>query len=599
MSDHELVIRGGLVFDGAGSDPVRADLGVTADRITAISPVPLPPAPRELDGTGRWVLPGLLDVHTHYDAEVLVEPGLGESVRHGVTTVLIGNCSLSTVYADAQDCADLFARVEAVPWEAVHDAVKRHRDWADPASYLAALGARPLGANVAALIGHSDLRVAVLGLARAVEATQRPSGAELAAMREKLTAALDAGFAGLSTIRSSFSKLDGVRYPARQLPSTYATWREYGALNAILRDRGRVLQCTPNLTRRAEVARFFAQSAGLLHRTPLHTSLLSAADIKANPGLIRLLTAATRAANRLGRCDVRWQHLPVPFEVYADGVDLVVFEEFGSGAAALNVRDEIARGRLLADEDYRRWFRRDCAKRFGARVWHRDLSDAEIVGCPDDSVVGLSFADVGARRRIAATDAFLDLVVAHGPALRWRTTIANHRPAVLDRIARSPQIQLGFADSGAHLRNMAFYNHGLRLLQRVYRAQRSGAPFLSLPAAVHRLTGELGDWYGIDAGHLRVGGRADVAVLDPAGVADLPQEYHEEPMPAFGGLRRMVNRNDDAVAATVVGGRVVYEYGRFAEGFGTTLRAGRVLPASRGVAPRPPRPGRGTGGITG
>jgi N-acyl-D-glutamate deacylase len=266
-----------------------------------------------------------------------------------------------------------------------------------------------------------------------------------------------------------------------------------------------------------------------------------------------------------------------------------VFEEFGSGAAALNVRDELARGRLLADEDYRRWFRRDCAKRFGARVWHRDLSDAEIVGCPDGSVLGLSFADVGARRGIAATDAFLDLVVAHGSALRWRTTIANHRPEVLDRIARSPQIQLGFADSGAHLRNMAFYNHGLRLLHRVYRAQRAGTPFLSLPAAVHRLTGELGDWYGIDAGHLRVGGRADVAVLDPAAVADLSADYHEEPMPAFGGLRRMVNRNDDAVAATVVGGRVVHEYGRFADGFGTTLHAGRVLPAIRGCGGGTPR----------
>ncbi|BCJ35864.1 hypothetical protein Athai_33670 [Actinocatenispora thailandica] len=298
MTHHDLVIRGGLVFDGAGSDPVRADLGIADGRVAAISPLPLPPAPRELDATGRWVVPGLFDVHTHYDAEVLVDPGLGESVRHGVTTVLIGNCSLSTVYADAQDCADLFARVEAVPWDAVHDAVKRHRDWTGPASYLAALEAKPLGANVAALIGHSDLRVAAMGLARAVDAGARATGAELTAMRTMLATALDAGFAGLSTIRSSFSKLDGVRYPAHQLPSSYATWREYALLNAVLRPRGRVLQCTPNLTRRAEVARFFQQSAGLLHRTPLRTSLLSAADIKADPALIRLLIGVTRLANR-------------------------------------------------------------------------------------------------------------------------------------------------------------------------------------------------------------------------------------------------------------------------------------------------------------
>ena len=163
-------------------------------------------------------------------------------------------------------------------------------------------------------------------------------------MRQMLNDALDAGFLGLSTLRSSFSKLEGTRYPARQLPSTYAKWSEFGALNTVLRKRGRVHQSTPNLARQAEVGRYLAHSIGRGFRRPLKTTLIAAADIKADRKAARLTMLAADLTNRAGG-DFRWQHLPVPFEMYADGVDLVVFEEFGSGSAALNFRDEMSRGR--------------------------------------------------------------------------------------------------------------------------------------------------------------------------------------------------------------------------------------------------------------
>jgi N-acyl-D-aspartate/D-glutamate deacylase len=139
---------------------------------------------------------------------------------------------------------------------------------------------------------------------------------------------------------------------------------------------------------------------------------------------------------------------------------------------------------------------------------------------------------------------------------------------------------MGFADSGAHLRNMAFYNAGLRFLDRVRRAEEAGAPIMTVERAVHRLTGELGEWYGLDAGTLEVGGRADVAVIDPEGLPESDDSYAEALMPEMGGIARMVNRNDGAVAATVVGGQVVYRQGTFTDGFGTTLRAGQFLPAA-------------------
>ncbi|NNH72243.1 amidohydrolase family protein [Nocardia uniformis] len=573
MTDFDMVIRGGSVFDGTGGPRMVADVGVRDGTVVAVE-AGLPDGRRTIDATGKWVIPGMIDVHTHYDAEVLTSPGLGESARHGVTSVVFGNCSLSTVFAEAEDCADMFARVEALPWAVVNEAVKEHGTWSDPKSYVEAIRSRPLGVNVAAFIGHSDIRVAVMGLGRAVDAKDYPTAPELERMAAMLETALDAGFVGLSTIRSSFSKLEGKRYPTRQLPSTYASWKEYRRLNSVLRQRGRVHQSTPNLTSRVEMMRYFGQSVGrMFGRRPLKTSLLSAADIKADRTVARAAVGAAWVANRLGGANLRWQHLPVPFELYADGVDLVIFEELGSGSAALNIREVLARNELLRDEEYRRQFRKDLTKRYGPRVWHRDLGDAEIMACPDPGVIGKSFAEVATARGITPGDALLDLTVEHGDKLRWRTTIANDRDDVLDWLQTSPMVQIGFADSGAHLRNMAFYNANLRMLERVH--QRG---FMPLERAVHRVTAELADWYGLDAGRLTVGSRADIAVIDPDGFDGGSAAYAEAELPGT-GVSRMVNRNDAAVAATLVGGHVVYEYGEFAAGFGTTLHAGTFLTA--------------------
>jgi len=286
-----------------------------------------------------------------------------------------------------------------------------------------------------------------------------------------------------------------------------------------------------------------------------------------------------RLINRLGG-NFRWQHLPVPFEVYADGIDLVVFEEFGAGAAALHLRDEVERNELLRDESYRREFRKQYESKFGVRVWHRDFFDAEIVDCPDASVIGKSFGEVGRDRGgLHPVDAFLDLVLDHGRALRWHTTISNHRPDVLKKLARDSSIQMGFSDAGAHLRNMAFYNMGLRLLRHVRNAEKAGRPFMTVEQTVHRLTGELADWYRIDAGHLRIGDRADVVIVDPERLDATLDEYAEESVDQYGGLSRMVNRNDATVSAVFVGGRVVFLDGKPTDIVGRR-RTGRYLRAA-------------------
>jgi N-acyl-D-aspartate/D-glutamate deacylase len=276
----------------------------------------------------------------------------------------------------------------------------------------------------------------------------------------------------------------------------------------------------------------------------------------------------------------------MPFEVYADGIDLVVFEEFGAGEEALHLTEQVERNALFADKAYRRRFRKEYDKRFGPRVWHRDLHDAHIVSAPDASLAGRSFGQVADERGEHPVDTFLDLVMEHGTKLRWRTTIANHRQKQLNEIVSHPTVQVGFADSGAHIRNMAFYNFPLYFLRSVKRAAEAGTPLMPLERAVHRVTGEIGDWLGVDAGHLRVGDRADVVVVNPAGLNDDVHAYHEAPIDVFGGVQRMVRRNDDAITATLIGGRVAYTPAGFVDGYGAEQGFGRFLKRGQTTAPR-------------
>jgi N-acyl-D-aspartate/D-glutamate deacylase len=144
---------------------------------------------------------------------------------------------------------------------------------------------------------------------------------------------------------------------------------------------------------------------------------------------------------------------------------------------------------------------------------------------------------------------------------------------------------MGFSDAGAHLRNMAFYNMGLRLLRHVQEAQKAGRPFMTVEQAVRRLTGELADWYRIDAGHLRIGDRADIVVIDPERLDESLEDYAEAPVAQYGGLSRMVNRNDDTVCAVLVGGCAVFLDGVATDIVGTR-RTGRFLRAAH-KAPAP------------
>ena len=179
----QIIIKNGLYFDGTGADGVLRHIAIQDGRVQCVSASPLDEAgaSRVIDAQGRWVTPGFIEPHSHYDAEIIAAPELPESVRHGVTTVMTGICSISMVCAEAEDCSDLFTRVEAVPREVVLPLLHEKKSWSRPKEFREFFEQHPLGPNLAAFLGHSDLRAACMGLVRSVS-KDKPTEAELQQM---------------------------------------------------------------------------------------------------------------------------------------------------------------------------------------------------------------------------------------------------------------------------------------------------------------------------------------------------------------------------------------------------------------------------------
>jgi N-acyl-D-aspartate/D-glutamate deacylase len=375
--------------------------------------------------------------------------------------------------------------------------------------------------------------------------------------------------------------MDGDRFRSLPTPSVFATWKEYRHLSGVLRRRDAILEGVPDISARWNMFLFAANAHGL-GRRPLRTTIISMLDVKAAPGAYKVLGGLMATMRKVLRADVRLQSLPQPFRLWTDGLENPVLEEIGAGTEALHLA-ESARGELLRDPAYRERFRKQWTNRIKARAYHRDLAEARIVGCPDESVVGRTFAEVADRRGADRVETFLDLAAEHGNALRWTTTVGNTNPDSVAWIVEHPQAQIGFSDAGAHLRNMAFYNFPLHLLRLVRQRQEAGRPVLGLGRAVHRVTAELADYLGIEAGRIRVGDRADLVVIDPTALDERIDEVDEAPMPSMPDLRRLVNRGDGAVRAVYVNGRLAWDGGgaERAPGFGAEHGFGAVLRGTR------------------
>ena len=574
---YDIVIENGLFFDGLGSIAVIRHLGIRDGILVTISADLIQEECIErIDAKGCWVTPGFIDFHTHYDAEIEFDASLSESLRHGVTTIFLGSCSLGTAIGEPEDIADIFCRVEAVPRDVMLPMLKHTKNWKCFADYFQHLDNLPLGPNVTSFIGHSNVRMVAMGFERSVDPNIQPTEEELQNMEAMLEEGLDAGFVGMSVQTLPWDKLDGTRCRSQPLPSYFASWSEYRRLTKILRRRGRIFQGVPNLVTKINVLLFLWESVGIFRR-PLKTTVISIMDLIADRMIYFFVPILATIVNTVLRGDFRFQALPHLFDVWADGMDLVVFEEFGAGSEAMHLVDMGQRKELLMDTDYRKRFRKQWDKMFSPRVYHRDFFRSEIKNCPDKSLIGRSFSDIAQEKNIHEVDAFLDLVATYGTNIRWYSQIANDRTKPLEHIVSHPSVLIGFSDAGAHLRNMAFYNFPLRLLRLVQEAKKRNEEFMSIEQAVYRLTGEIGTWFQIDAGILQEGRRADIVIVQPTELTEQLEAYEEDGIQGFGDFQRLVRRNPKAIPLVMVNGKIAVRNGDVVTSVGTEKGFGKVL----------------------
>ncbi|PLW84205.1 aminoacylase [Kineobactrum sediminis] len=617
----DTLITDALVFDGSGEAPQAVDIAIKDGRVAARGhALPRSEAQRVIDGTGQWLMPGLLDIHTHLDLEVDLDPRLPEVVRHGTTTVVVGNCSLGTCFGqqvedDQNPIVDCFTRVENIPKKVLSKCVETIT-WDNTGDYLDHFEQLALGPNIAAFVPHSMLRVEVMGLRDSI--SRDPTEAELVRMEEILEQAMDQGYLGMSTDGLPFHYLANNPHTDQRIPTQFASFGELKRLLRVVRRHDRVWQTTPILENRLKALGYFMLSSGRLFGTPLKTSALSVMEFVLAPKASNaFLGLASLINSSLLEGRIHFQALGTNFRIWADGIVSPIFEELDSTCKLIAKEYDDVEGRLalLNDPAFIEEFRRD---------WHhgrkgRNLAHLKSkLGLPDKLVIrdfrmmifdgapvaewdGESMQQVLERlqrfqrgqpneaRSDAEREAFeafprpttddadfmLHMLRAYDKSFRWWTDVGNKDNRATLGYLLNKNVMPGFNDSGAHITNMAFFDGNLMSL-KLAQAQ----DMATVSRIVQRLTREPAAFFGLDVGSLEIGAQADITMVDPEVLKgwdtnDNREFIHRE----LFDHKQMVNRSDGVVTHVLIKGEPVWEQGGFTETLGSRP-LGRALRAA-------------------
>ncbi|HEV3450028.1 MAG TPA: amidohydrolase family protein [Acidimicrobiia bacterium] len=550
---HDLVIRGGTVIDGTGAPGRRADVAIDGDRVADVGEDLT--GRRELDAGGRVVAPGFIDIHTHYDAQVFWDPALTPSSWHGVTTVVAGNCGFSIAPCRAehrsligrtlQHVEDMsLATLEAgIPW-----------DFESFPEYLDAVERRGVGLNFTAYVGHTAVRLYVMG----DEGYEReePTDDELAQMAQVVRNSVAAGAAGFATSSAPTHSGDG----GRPVPSRLAGLAELEALLRPLGDLGRgVAELTPGeRIRHADVYELQKR----VRRPFTWTALLT---VRGSPFATRM--AALNADERADGADVWPQVTCRPLTFQMTLAEPFTFNTVPAFRALMD-RPEAERLAAYRDPAWRRAAQDELAT---GRVFRPQWDTVTIAESRDHpELEGRSVAALARERGVEPLDALLELAVAEDLSTRVRAVLANDDEDMIASLLRQEGMLIGLSDAGAHVGQLCDACLPTDLLGNWVRER----PVLTLEAAVHKLTGEPAAVFGFtDRGVLEPGRAADVTVFDPDTVA--PGKLRRvRDFPADG--ERLVADSPVGVAHVLVNGTPIRVDGEPVPD-GLDARPGRVL----------------------
>jgi N-acyl-D-amino-acid deacylase len=542
----DVIVRGGLVVDGSGQPGFAGDVAVKDGKIAAVGQVS-GEARHVIDASGRVVAPGFIDPHTHFDVQLLWDGAARPALEHGVTCVVPGNCSLSLAplkAADRKRLVGMFQQIEEMPPEAFTTAFEW--TWEDFAGYRAAIE-KSLSINVAPLVGHSVIRLWVMGPAAQERAATE---AEIAQMQDLLRECLEAGAVGLST---SFVDVDE---NGRPVPSRFAQFEELEALSAVLGEYGRMLQCVPEFYATDITIARIDQLAELSLKHDIPTTFSPLFDTSAVPD--NAPRAIARVEEQFARGARVWPQMQTrPIDISFSLLRPSLFfarlprwvrilrQPLADRLAALRDPDTVAK--MVSD------LGPDGGETMMGRLVVRggDAAPAELVG--------KTLSEVAKARGEVPALALINLSLENGLDVAFLAASQGHQ--LTDRIGpmlAHPLVHIGASDGGAHLSSFSTYGDTGYLFSEFVR--KAGA--LSLEQAVAKITGETADIWGLkDRGRLQPGLAADIVVFD-ADTIDRAEELPAFDMPGD-GMRYV--RAAKGVETVLVNGVVAYADGAYTE----------------------------------
>jgi N-acyl-D-aspartate/D-glutamate deacylase len=524
----DLAIRGATVYDGSGASPRRGDVGVRDGRVTMVGT--LAESAREtVDAEGLALAPGLIDVHTHYDAQATWDATLSPSPSLGVTTAVIGNCGFGIAPCPPAHRELLLKNLSVVEGMDLDALLTGTRwDFETFAEYLAALRARRLFANVAVLAQHSTIRTAVMGEA-ACERVQ-PTADELARMRDIVRGAIRAGAIGFA---SSFSP-NHSGWGSRPMPSTLAPDDELAALVGVLGEEGRGMFVSATGPR--ATPEYMENIAATTGRPAFIVTVLTMHN-DAHPGQALDYYERCRAANERGReVYIHSSCQPLSFDfTLRDPYVLYSHDSF----ARVKQADRAALPAVYEDRAFRAAFRADLGHPKAGIIFAGDWGKIEIGQAATGAVQALegrTIAELARESGRDPVDVLFDTALADGLDTVFVGKFFNSDDDGVQPLLQHAAGVVALSDAGAHLKFLCDAGFGLHFLGHWVRDR--GA--FTLEEGVRRLTSDPARKYRIpERGRIEPGAWADLLLFDPQTVGISRLERVSD-LP--GGGTRMIRR---------------------------------------------------------
>lgn len=548
---YDTILAGGTVIDGTGSAPIRADVGIRGDRIAVVGDLSGAEARERIDCSGLVVSPGFIDVHTHYDPQVLWDAELSPSSWYGVTTVMLGNCGLTLAPmrpSSRETCVLTLGTVEAMSVDALREGIRW--EFETFAEYLEAVARRKTSLNVASFVGHTALRMYEMG----DNAGNAASADEITRMQKQLEQAMAAGAWGFSTSRSP-SHVDG---KGRPVPSRAATYDEVEALCDVLGAAGAgVIQGVngPGVS-----VQDFGKLALRTRRPTTWTSLHQGVDGNVQWNYVRDTMEARRGGANV------WAQMACAAITSHFTLERPYFFHSVPGFARISGLGIAERIAAMKDKQWQQEvegeFTRNSAGRSFQIRYDRICVD-ESAAHPE--LVGKTIADIAGAKR-SGLEVMVELAAEENLQTRFKLVMFNYDEDEVARLLKQDSVLLGLGDGGAHVSQFCQADFPIRLLGHFVR-ERGDFP---LEFAVWRLTGHLARVFGFkERGEVKPTYFADLCVFNPATIAEgKNQRWHDLPA----GADRVV-KEPAGIEHVMVNGTLIRRSGRNITGTG----CGRVL----------------------